>query len=174
MDFPARLRELRIAANLSQLDLALAMGWSGQSQVSNYENNRGDPSFSDLPKLAKTLGVSVAELFTDPGTKTLLPSHVERINPSTLEMSIKALRRVAKNFGMEYDPEINADVTAAAYELALALGAEPGQSQVIDFATAVAGLLSRGPGGDDDGGGRKVGGQVGGNHRERVARKART
>lgn len=172
MDFPARLRELRKRAGLTQEGLAESMGWSGQSQVSNYENGRGDPSFSELPALASALGVGVPELFADPGTNSSRGSHFARMDGHMLASSIEALRRVSKNLGLPYDPVTHPEATAAAYELSLALGSSPSQSQVIDFATSVAALLSRHPEGDDDG--REVGSTAGGNHRSRVDRKART
>lgn len=68
--FNERLRKLRSSAGLTQEQLALACGWSGQSRVANYEAPRDrkgarDPAFDELPLLAKALGVTIAELFTD-------------------------------------------------------------------------------------------------------------
>lgn len=161
MDFPNRLRELRIRAGLTQEQLAQAMEWGGQSRVSNYEKGRGDPLFSDLPKLANTLGVTVPELFDTPGGPVTTGSHVERIDPDKLATSIEALRRVARNLEVPYDPVTHPVATAAVYELALALGEKPSQDQTIDFGARVAALLSKG----DGHGGREAGATSGGDHR---------
>lgn len=172
MDFPARLKQLRRRAELTQEELAARMGWSGQSQVSNYENGRGHPTFDELPRLAIALSVSVPELFQDPHQPEESKSHFWRLDPTTLASSIEALRRVARNLDRPYDPVTHPVATAAAYELAAALGAAPTQDQVIDFGARMAGILSGNGEGDGDGG-RTTGGTAGGSHRGGAVRKAK-
>ena len=55
--FNERLRELRIAASLSQVDLAEKLGVSKQS-VSNWENDNIQPSIEMLLKISRTFNVS--------------------------------------------------------------------------------------------------------------------
>ena len=55
--FNERLRELRIAASLSQVDLAEKLGVSKQS-VSNWENDNIQPSIEMLLKISRTVNVS--------------------------------------------------------------------------------------------------------------------
>jgi DNA-binding XRE family transcriptional regulator len=146
MDFPARLKQLRQRAGLTQEQLAEKCGWSGQSQVSNYEKGRGDPPFSELPCLAIALGVDVPELFEDPDSPLKRGSHFGRIDPTMLASSIEALRRVAEQLEVPYDPVTHPAATAAAYELSAALGAAPSQAQVVDFGAQLGALMSRGSG----------------------------
>lgn len=171
MDFPANLKRLRIAAGLTQEQLAAAMGWSGQSQVSNYENGRGDPPLAELDKLAHTLGVDIAELFNSSGRPKVTASHSGRFNPDMLAESIAALRRVAKNNHLAYDPETHPDVTIYTYELRQALPPTPSTADVIDFGAKLAERLRlRAEGG---GGGQGNGGQAGSADRKRAKGRSR-
>ena len=52
-----RIRKLRLAGNLSQVDLAKKLNVTKQS-VSNWENDNILPSIEMLVELAKTFGVS--------------------------------------------------------------------------------------------------------------------
>jgi transcriptional regulator with XRE-family HTH domain len=55
--FPARLRELRERANLSQIDLSKRSGVP-QTTVAAYEVGRNSPSWDRIVRLASALGVS--------------------------------------------------------------------------------------------------------------------
>jgi len=55
--FNERLRELRTASGLSQVDLAEKLGVSKQS-VSNWENDNIQPSIDMLLKISRTFNVS--------------------------------------------------------------------------------------------------------------------
>lgn len=57
-----RIRDLRIAKNMSQCELAADCGVS-QSIVSQWETGTTLPRTRDLPDLAKVLGCSIDELF---------------------------------------------------------------------------------------------------------------
>ncbi|MBA8734209.1 XRE family transcriptional regulator [Chromobacterium violaceum] len=57
-----RILELRKLANLSQPELAARCGWDSQSRISQYENDRREPSLSDIDLLAKALGVTSQHL----------------------------------------------------------------------------------------------------------------
>jgi transcriptional regulator with XRE-family HTH domain len=65
MAFKDNLRRLRLAAGLTQEQLALACGWSGQSRVANYESGAREPEFDELGKLGAALSVDWAELLSD-------------------------------------------------------------------------------------------------------------
>lgn len=52
-----RIRELRLALNISQVKLAEILGVTKQS-VSNWENDNIQPSIEILVKLAEVFGVS--------------------------------------------------------------------------------------------------------------------
>lgn len=57
MNFGDRLKELRIAANLSQMDLSLKTGIS-QSAIAKWELGKTEPSASAIITLAKFFGES--------------------------------------------------------------------------------------------------------------------
>lgn len=157
MGFSDNLKAARLAKGLTQEALALACGWSGQSRIANYESSSAtarEPRVSEVPVLARALGVTVAELFGEAAS----PSHAGRIDPTKLAESISVLRQVAKSLEVDYDPETHPRSTAAVYELALALGAAPAQADVIDFGAKVAEILRKRGGGDDGpGAGEAVG-----------------
>ncbi len=57
-----RLRELRIAANLTQADVANYLGVSHVAVV-RWEQGKAYPSTGKLPLLAKLFGCSIDDLF---------------------------------------------------------------------------------------------------------------
>lgn len=58
-----RIRELRIAKSMSQVELAKKLGVTKQS-VSNWENDNIQPSIEMLVKISKTLNVSADNLLS--------------------------------------------------------------------------------------------------------------
>lgn len=64
MDISSNIKRIREAKNLSQKEVISAIGM-GAAQYSRIENGKTDPSVSTLVKIAKALGVSMAELFYD-------------------------------------------------------------------------------------------------------------
>jgi len=52
------IRELRIAAGMTQLELAIAVGVT-PSAVYNWERGKNEPSATNLRDLARVLGVSM-------------------------------------------------------------------------------------------------------------------
>lgn len=143
MTLGERIRTARIAAGItSQLKLAEACGWDSASRIGNYEQDTREPSLSDLRLIAdavKASGYGYAWLVVGPeeisATST---SQVVRLDAAKLAESIEALRRVAKNMGVPYDPVTHAAETAYTYELRSALGAAPSTAEVIDFGARVA------------------------------------
>lgn len=61
-----RIRELRESRGLLQAQLAAGMGTT-QSAISNWESEVALPKSRELPRLAKLLGCSIEELFTQEG-----------------------------------------------------------------------------------------------------------
>lgn len=58
-----RIRAARIEKKISQNALANGCGWEDmQARISNYENGRTEPAYSDLVKIADVLGVDPAYL----------------------------------------------------------------------------------------------------------------
>jgi transcriptional regulator with XRE-family HTH domain len=71
MNLGDNIKKLRKLANLTQDDLAEKLNVLTGSQIkratiSNYENSISSPSASDLPSIAKILGVSIDNLFVPP------------------------------------------------------------------------------------------------------------
>ena len=64
MDISSNIKRIREAKNLSQKEVISAIGM-GAALYSRIENGKTDPSVSTLMKIAKALGVSMAELFYD-------------------------------------------------------------------------------------------------------------
>lgn len=58
MQFNIRLKQLRQLMQVTQVDLANAIGVKA-STIANYESNRNEPSFDKLISLAKYFNVSV-------------------------------------------------------------------------------------------------------------------
>lgn len=61
MTLNENIRQLRLARNLSQVDLAKALGVTKQS-ISNWENNNIQPSIDMLIRLAQFFSVSTDHL----------------------------------------------------------------------------------------------------------------
>ena len=59
--FADRLRELRVAAGLTQKEVADLCGWTSQAAYQPYETGNKDPSFSVLLRIAHAIGVSLKE-----------------------------------------------------------------------------------------------------------------
>lgn len=97
MNFAANLKRLRIAAGLSQEQLAHACGYPHQSRIGNYESpgpKARQPRPDELPNIAKALGVGVAELLGEPpqaGTAPLSHSHHTRLDPEIVSATHGAL-----------------------------------------------------------------------------------
>src|SRR5262249_47470392 len=59
--FSDRLKAFRVAANVSQMALALTIGVH-ESRVRNWEKGRKQPTKHELTMVAETLGISMKEL----------------------------------------------------------------------------------------------------------------
>lgn len=86
MDFRANLRRLRLAAGLTQAQLAERCGW-GQSRLSNYEiplerEGARTPDVDDAVVLATALNVPIQELYG-------LPSQPVKLDPAIMASALK-------------------------------------------------------------------------------------
>lgn len=64
MNLAERIKQIRTTKKLSQKEVITAIDM-GAAQYSRIENGKTDPSISTLEKIAKALGVTLAELFAD-------------------------------------------------------------------------------------------------------------
>ncbi len=64
MDISKNIKRIREAKKLSQKEVISAIDM-GAAQYSRIENGKTDPSVNTLVKIAKAMGVSMAELFTE-------------------------------------------------------------------------------------------------------------
>jgi len=63
MNLGSNIRKIREAKGLSSKEVALS-GKMDPAQYSRIEHNKTDPALSSLVKIAKALGVGIADLFT--------------------------------------------------------------------------------------------------------------
>lgn len=74
-DFGSNLKQLRMAQNMTQDDLAELLGTSKQV-ISRYENGQRSPKVSVVGEFARVLGVSISELTGETGA----PTHASEAN----------------------------------------------------------------------------------------------
>lgn len=63
MELGEQIKRIRAAKGLSQKEVVMQSGLD-KAQYSRIENGKTDPSISTIAKIAKALGISLAELFT--------------------------------------------------------------------------------------------------------------
>ena len=64
-EFGSRLKRYREAANLSQIELARAIGYNSKAAISKIENGQRDMPRSLIQLAADRLGISTMALFVD-------------------------------------------------------------------------------------------------------------
>jgi len=133
MAFSDNLRAARIAKGMTQEQLALACGWSGQSRIANYESSSPsgrEPKLAEISLLAHALGVSVASLFgeADPLSQparpdfqkiaaavTVLTHYLELVGdpPDWVQdpLLLETAYLVAEEFGRPVQPDNVLDLT---------------------------------------------------------------
>ena len=74
MNFSEKLKSARIAAGLTQQELAKAVGLKGKQGVNNWESGFSEPNIEKLNLLAKVLNVSIDSLTSDSSLETSPPS----------------------------------------------------------------------------------------------------
>ncbi|HSL94209.1 MAG TPA: helix-turn-helix domain-containing protein [Bacillota bacterium] len=93
MDFGTRLKQVRKARNMTQLQLAKLLGVE-QSAISNYEKNLRTPTASIILQVASHLGVRVDELLVDVQRKSVEQVSSEIGNTSINELKSRFLEDV--------------------------------------------------------------------------------
>ena len=146
MAFSDNLKRLRLARGMTQEQLALACGWSGQSRIANYESSAAsarEPKVSDVPLIASALGVAVAELFGE--------------SPVTSQFQRLDFARMVKPIEMVEDPVL----LEIAYEVVQEFGGEAPADNVLDLTKVLADRMR---GGNVERSIRGTGKAVGGSH----------
>lgn len=87
-----RIRELRLAKNISQVDLAKIIGVSKQS-VSNWENDNIQPSIDILLKLAKFFDVSTDYLLALENSRSIDVSDLSLEEIAHIQLIIDDIRK---------------------------------------------------------------------------------
>lgn len=64
MTFGSRMREFRTGLNQSQAIIASKTGIP-QTTISDWENDKSEPTVSDIMKLSSALGVSISKLLAE-------------------------------------------------------------------------------------------------------------
>ena len=64
-----QIKKLRLAAHLTQTELAQQMGYKTQSIVTMWENGERKPPSDKLPQLAKIFGCTIDELYGEKETE---------------------------------------------------------------------------------------------------------
>lgn len=136
MAFAENLRAARIAAGMTQEALALACGWSGQSRIANYEStspSAREPKVSEVPLLAKALGVSIGSLFGETGTLSQDGSHPARLNIETIAAAVNVLKHYLELVGDPLEWVSDPVLLETAHEVVLEFGSPVTVSNVLDL-----------------------------------------
>jgi transcriptional regulator with XRE-family HTH domain len=64
MGLGEQIKKIRLAKGLSQKEVVLGANIE-KAQFSRIENNKTDPSFSTIEKIAKSMGCTMSELFSN-------------------------------------------------------------------------------------------------------------
>lgn len=140
MNFATNLRRLRLAAGMTQEQLAHACGYSGQSRIGNYESSAPkarQPRPDELPNIAAALGVPVAALFGDAGPE--VQSRSLRLDPQMMAETHKALREMEAKEGRKFslEKEDYAAWFVHVYALRAGMSAEPTSEELVRKLAAI-------------------------------------
>jgi transcriptional regulator with XRE-family HTH domain len=151
--FSENLRRLRIAAGMTQEQLAHACGFPGQSRIGNYESSGASsrtPKLEEIPAIAQALGVDINTLFGW-GEKTASHSHSQpvRLDPAIVRKAGVALSLRHKTDG-GYSLAERPEEFVLAYELfAAGMPSAYEAPEVADLETRRAGKSPQGASEDD-------------------------
>ena len=104
-DFPARLRASRELRQLTQAELGRLAGLPSTT-VSHFESGNRKPSFDNLKRLTRVLGVSTDYLMgvTDQPDASMAATRIARHLPNATEDEIAMLETVAKSLADRRSP----------------------------------------------------------------------
>jgi transcriptional regulator with XRE-family HTH domain len=92
MTLGQNIKRARARAKLRQAELGIACGWGEDSQtrVSNYENDKREPTLNDLRAIARATGCSLMELIEglDDSPTAELARKIHRLRPGAQERVI--------------------------------------------------------------------------------------
>ncbi|WP_372174364.1 helix-turn-helix domain-containing protein [Xanthomonas axonopodis] len=137
MAFSDNLKRLRLTRGMTQEQLALACGWSGQSRIANYESSAEsarEPKVSDVPLIAAALGVSVAELFGEASST----SHVERLDFGTISATVTVLRNYLELMGKPVTMLEDEELLEIAHSVVQEFGGNAPTDKVLDLTKILA------------------------------------
>ena len=95
--FSRRLRDLRLAAGISQRELGRRIGLSEEtvsSRVTRYEKGTSEPDFATANKLAKELGVPLAYLVADTEMLAEIVSYASKLSTSEQKKLVHSLKEL--------------------------------------------------------------------------------
>lgn len=160
MAFSDNLKRLRVARGMTQEQLALACGWSGQSRIANYESSAAsarEPKVSEVPLIASALGVAVAELFGE----SPVPSQVQRLDFARISAAVTVLRTYLELMGKPIEMVEDPVLLEIAYEVVQEFGGKAPADNVLDLTKVLADRMR---GGNVERSIRGTGKAVGGSH----------
>lgn len=88
MSLGNNIKRLRVANNMSQQDLAKLLNKKVQNTISQYENNKREPSLKDLIVLCNYFNVSIEELYEE---SVIHGKNVERLSAEEVMKEINEL-----------------------------------------------------------------------------------
>lgn len=149
MDFATNLRRLRLAAGMTQEQLAHACGYSGQSRIGNYESSAPkarQPRPDELPKIAAALGVPVGELFGDAPLDG--QSRPLRLDPAMITETHRTLRELEEDEGRTFslEDEHYAAWFVQVYALRAGMSAQPTSEEWVEYGRKLATITLQGAG----------------------------
>lgn len=92
MDIAKRLKELRLAQNLTTTELAKRCNLS-QSLISKLENNLRTADVPTLAIICNALGITLSEFFTN---SSELPPHIHELLLASRNLSINQIRSITE------------------------------------------------------------------------------
>lgn len=108
-DFGEVLARRRLAARLSQAELAERVGLGSAEMVSRYERGLQNPTLLTTARFARALGVSPADLLPPasrvagasdlPERAGALVAGIDRLDPAAARLAVAALQGIAEGLG---------------------------------------------------------------------------
>lgn len=89
-----RLKEARLAANLSQKKLGIAAGmdqFSASARMNHYEMGRHTPDYSTLKRIANVLNVPVAYFYADNDELAIIINLFDKLKKEEKDVVIEKL-----------------------------------------------------------------------------------
>lgn len=148
MTFAATLRAIRKAKGMTQEQLALACGFTGQSRIGNYEADPGkkharEPELNEIPVIAEALGVNINELFGQE-IASAGGSQSARLDAAKVAETVMALRKVFATRGSDFDVAEDPELFVLAYGIREQMSPVPSTEELIDFGMRLADMTPQG------------------------------